>query len=152
MAADLIVASVKQSNLNFHIYESPFSVQINIRKTYIRNKNGDEIKPSNNEYAVAEKTYVVNEAEVADLRKENASLSNSLSLLESELQKTRKALQVSSMKLEKVQNDVIDARESEKATHKKSKNVEEEIIKINNENKTNHGMWCCLFEVHIYDL
>ena len=65
IAADNIIASVKKSNLNFHIQESPFSVQINIRKTYIRNKNGDEIKPSNDDFAVAHGTYVESEVKLS---------------------------------------------------------------------------------------
>ena len=135
IAADDILASVKKSNLNFHIQESPFSVQINIRKTYIRNKNGDEIKPSNDDFAVAHRTYIEMEVKLSDLRKENALLTNSLSILESELQKTHKAFQESSMKLEKAQKDVLDARKSENAASKKCQNIEEEIIQTENDNK-----------------
>ena len=44
-AAEVIIACVKNSNLNFQIQELPFSLQINIRKTFIKHKNGDA-KPS----------------------------------------------------------------------------------------------------------
>ena len=37
---DILIAYLKQSNLNFHIAESPFSASIEIKKTFIRDKNG----------------------------------------------------------------------------------------------------------------
>ena len=37
---DLVLSYLKQSNLNFYVVESPFSVSIEIRKTFIRDKSG----------------------------------------------------------------------------------------------------------------
>ena len=37
-AADAIISSVKKSNLNFYIQESPFSIFLNLRKTFIKNR------------------------------------------------------------------------------------------------------------------
>ena len=37
---ELLLSSLKQSNLNFHLIESPFSVKIEIKKSFIRNQNG----------------------------------------------------------------------------------------------------------------
>ena len=41
-ACDVLLSYVKRSNLNFQISESPFSVNIEIKKSFIRNKNGVE--------------------------------------------------------------------------------------------------------------
>ena len=38
--SDLVLSFIKRSNLNFNIVESPFSLSITIRKTFIRNKDG----------------------------------------------------------------------------------------------------------------
>ena len=40
-AAAAIISSVKKSNLNFYIQESPFSIFINLRKTFIKNRSGN---------------------------------------------------------------------------------------------------------------
>ena len=40
---DVILSHIKPSNLNFSLTESPFSVQIRIRKTFITYKNGYKI-------------------------------------------------------------------------------------------------------------
>ena len=40
---DVILANIKSSNLNFSLTESPFSVQISLRKTFITDKNGTRI-------------------------------------------------------------------------------------------------------------
>ena len=38
--SDLLLTFIKSSNLNYNLTESPFSVSINIRKTFIRDKDG----------------------------------------------------------------------------------------------------------------
>ena len=40
-AANIVMSSVKKSNLNYCIQESPFSLFINLRKTFIKNKSGN---------------------------------------------------------------------------------------------------------------
>ena len=37
---EVIVTHLKKSNLNFSLFESPFGVKINIKKTFIRDQNG----------------------------------------------------------------------------------------------------------------
>ena len=44
--SDWILSLIKKSNLNFSLSESPFSVSINIKKTFIKDKNGNP-RPSN---------------------------------------------------------------------------------------------------------
>ena len=41
-ACDVLLSYVKRSNLNFQISESPFSVNVEIKKSFITNKNGVE--------------------------------------------------------------------------------------------------------------
>ena len=38
--SDLVLSFIKRSNLNFNIVESPFSLSIPIKKTFIKNKDG----------------------------------------------------------------------------------------------------------------
>ena len=40
-ACDILVSYLKQSNLNFHLVESPFTARIEIRKTFIKDKSGN---------------------------------------------------------------------------------------------------------------
>ena len=37
---DLLLSQIKRSNLNYNLTESPFSVVISIKKTFIKEKNG----------------------------------------------------------------------------------------------------------------
>ena len=37
---DILINLVKKSNLNFSLSESPFSVSVTIKKTFIKDKNG----------------------------------------------------------------------------------------------------------------
>ena len=41
--SDLLVSHVKSSNLNYSLQESPFSIHLSIRKSFIKNQNGDYI-------------------------------------------------------------------------------------------------------------
>ena len=45
IAANAVISSVKKSNLNFYIQESPFSLVINLRKTFVKNKDGHYLHP-----------------------------------------------------------------------------------------------------------
>ena len=44
-AVNVVLSSVKKSNLNFYIQESPFSLCINLRKSFIKNKDGKILYP-----------------------------------------------------------------------------------------------------------
>ena len=76
-AADAIISSVKKSNLNFYIQETPFSLFINLRKTFINNKSGDILQSDHCETIATVKT----EVEQDSIRK-----------LETEVNETRDAL------------------------------------------------------------
>ena len=38
---DMIISQIKSSNLNYCLKESPFSVDVSIKKTFIKDKNGN---------------------------------------------------------------------------------------------------------------
>ena len=73
--AAMIVSTVQESNLNFFIQESPFSININLRKSFIKNKNGDtSIIQNNNEVNNTSEKLRVEKLEL-----ENSSLKGTVS-------------------------------------------------------------------------
>ena len=124
--ADLIVSSVKKSKLNFHIQESPFSLFINLRKTFIKDTNGNSLQPLGdifgNENIVDNKVKVEEEEKVS-------SLNDSLEKREAELNKARKALHELNIKLEKAKNEITEAQFNANKSAK-------EVDKQRAENKT----------------
>ena len=112
-AADAIISSVKKSNLNFYIQETPFSLFINLRKTFINNKSGDILQSDHCETIATVKT----EVEQDSIRK-----------LETEVNETRDALCKLTVELEKAKTEASKAFSE---THEAYKKVE----KLENENK-----------------
>ena len=103
-AADQIISSIKDSNLNYHLQESPFSLLINLRKSFIRNKNGDPIMPSSDiTVKVADSK---DKMKVAELEKENTLLHGSLNHLETELNHANEALHGISLQYEKSRKEL----------------------------------------------
>ena len=105
-AADLITNLVKKSNLNFCIQESPFSLCINLRKSFIKNKDGKNLEPS--------RDIFFNNSEVTmtqnvKLEQENSYLKESNGRLESELQKYYENIQDLSIKLEESEKEMGEA-------------------------------------------
>ena len=72
-AVNAIVSSVKKSNLNFYIQESPFSLYINLRKTFIKNKEGTSLYPIPSN-ASSDDT-IEQKQKIAGLKEENHNLS-----------------------------------------------------------------------------
>ena len=93
--ANLILSSIKKSNLNFYIQESPFSLSINLRKTFIKNKNGNPLLPPSDFFVNA------NTVKVDKLEEQNACLNDSLEQLGADLSKTKIALKELKTELEK---------------------------------------------------
>ena len=104
--ADLIINFVKKSNLNFCIQESPFSLCINIRKSFIKNKDGKNLEPSrdilfnNNEVTTTEKVK---------LEEEKLFLKDSNERLKQELQKYYEKVQDLNIKLDKSEKENSEA-------------------------------------------
>ena len=82
--ADMMVSSVKKSNLNFILQESPFSLNISIRKSFIKNKDGYTILPPASILQNSNEIKEVSDAQkmkVENLEQENSSLYDSLGKL-----------------------------------------------------------------------
>ena len=91
-AVDVIISTVKNSNLNFLLQESPFSLQINIRKTFIKNKDGTILQP-----------IIEQNEKIGKLKQDNSSLNDLAKQLEAELFETRDSL----YKLE-IKKNIVD--------------------------------------------
>ena len=107
--AAMIVSTVQKSNLNFYIQESPYSVNINLRKSFIKNKNGATMLPhssfiqNNNEVNNASEKLKVEKLEL-----ENCSLNDVLRQLQVKLQEAHDALN----ELDKLRIENIDLKHS----------------------------------------
>ena len=127
-AVDDIIHSVKKSHLNFYIQESPFSLLINLRKTFIKNKNGDPLMPPPSDTSDDD----INEQKIKaeKLEQENFRISESMGQLEAELKETRDALHSLSNKLKMAKAENME--ELSKVYKSKKKEVE----KLKTENKS----------------
>ena len=117
-ATEVVIACVRNSNLNFQIQESPFSLQINIRKTFIKKKYEDD-KPSNGVVVEANN----NEQEV------------NIEKLKSELQNTQEALHEVSIKLEKSKKEHLEDLHAKTTLLKEFQNIERDITEKEKECK-----------------
>ena len=98
--ANVIISCVKASNLNYQIQESTFSLLINLRKTFIKDKNGDDLQPSS-DCIEGETVRLRLQLKVENLVEENSSIRSHLDLLEVQLHDANEALHDVSIKLEK---------------------------------------------------
>ena len=117
-ATEAVIACVRNSNLNFQIQESPFSLQINIRKTFIKKKYEDD-KPSNGVVVEANN----NEQEV------------NIEKLKSELQNTQEALHEVSIKLEKSNQEHLEELHAKNTLFKEFQSIERDITEKEKECK-----------------
>ena len=125
--ADLIVSSVKKSNLNFHIQESPFSLLINLRKTFIKNKNGNPLVPSADIFVNT--SVVDSKVKIEVLGEEKSTFNDCAGKNDAELNMMKNALLELNLKLEKANTKI------EEAQFEANKSVKE-AEKLENENKT----------------
>ena len=118
-AAEIVISSVKKSNLNFFVQESPFSLVINIRKTFIKNKIGNVLQPPTIDKTNEQRTKLEE---------------NSLEQLESQLNKTRNALHELSIELEKSKTETFDAVSKALDAKKDAEKLETENKALNLKN------------------
>ena len=137
--ADAIVSSVKKSNLNFYLQESPVSVNINIRKTFVKNKDGHTLQPPPNDTAGV---TIEEKLEIEKLKKEKSDLSIKLEKAKADkLTANKKAarLQEENEALKKKNEEIqvnIDTLKSVKNTASKNiKSKDKEIASLEVENK-----------------
>ena len=108
--ADMMVSAVKKSNLNFIIQESPFSLNVNIRKSFIKNKDGCSVSSPVSIIENSSKIQEASERQKMKLEKlelENSSLSNALKKLKVQLQEAHDALQNQGVQLENAKHEII---------------------------------------------
>ena len=130
--ADLIASSVKKSKLNFHIQESPFSLLINLRKTFIKDKNGNSIQPLGDIFG--NENIVDNKVKVEE-EERKSSLNDSLEKREAELNEAREALHELNIKLEKAKNEITEAqfKANKSAKEVDKQRAENKTLKLKND-------------------
>ena len=123
-AANIVISSVKKSNLNYCIQESPFSLFINLRKTFIKNKSGNVAEAPTSE--VTENTNDDNEQKikVEKLEQDKSYLSDSIEQLKAELNETKDALYKLSVELKKAESKNLEAVTKEQDPKKEVENLE----------------------------
>ena len=95
--SDLLLSLVKKSNLNFSIKESPFSVLISIRKSFIKLNYGSQNVDNSLESFIASRKV-----------DDNNTLLEALANLESENEDLTKANHELGIKLEKTKHELTD--------------------------------------------
>ena len=110
--AAMIVSTVQKSNLNFYLQESPFSININLRKSFIKNKNANNTIIQNNNKD--NNNNASEKLKVEKLELENSSLYNSLRQIQAKLQEANDAIhevkQDNSKEVEKLRNENLDLK------------------------------------------
>ena len=94
---DLLLTYVKNSNLNFSLKESPFSVFLSIKKTFVKDRNGSVRfskicqQSDENKFASEQKISELEEAKVANdhLHELNKSLQRHLADIETDLRQVK---------------------------------------------------------------
>ena len=132
--ADVIISCVKKSNLNYQIQESPFSLHINLRKTFVRNKNGDELLPSSDIFIGVD--TLKHKVKIENLEEEKISLRSTVNRLEAELQDSDVAVHEVGIKLEKAKKEVADALFEKNSLLKDNKKLEQKVKEMETDNKT----------------
>ena len=140
-ACDLVLSYLKQSNLNFHIVESPFSASIEIRKTFIKDKSGIYRTSGLPHYTSSEvfnEEKKVLEAEKDVLMKENETLEFQLLSSQKDLAKLKadiEHLQSRQKILEENKDDLVEALEEKTTEIKLLNNSTIKQEAINNSTK-----------------
>ena len=138
-AVNVVLSSVKKSNLNFYIQESPFSLFINIRKTFIKNKEGNILCPPTSDTTTDD--TIKQKQEIAKLKKENCILMDKVGQLEAELSDTRNALHESNIKVENVNKFVENLQKENESLVNKNNELQVTIDTIESErNYANNNM------------
>ena len=132
-AANAVISSVKKSNLNYYIQESPFSLYINLRKSFIKNKSSNVVLchvPS------SDSTDNTNEHEikVEKLEQDKTYLNNYVEELKTELIETRDALKELSDELKKTKAENLDAVSKAHEANRKLEIIENSNKAVNKKN------------------
>ena len=132
--ANVIISCVKASNLDYQIQESPFSLLINLRKTCIKDKNGDDLHPSS-DFIEGDTVRLRLQVKVDTLEEENSSIRSHLDHLEVQLHDANEALQDVSIKLEKYKPEVADVLFEKNRLFKENQKPKQKVQEKEIENK-----------------
>ena len=141
-SVDMIVSSVKKSNLNFYLQESPFSLIINLRKSFIKNINGNTVLPQNLSPLNKNEPSEEGRVKVEKFELEHSALYDSIGQLQVELRETQDAVRELSVQLEKAKKENVKsllelnetAKETEKARNEnKTLKIKIDELKLANE-------------------
>ena len=130
--SDMVVSYVKKSKLNYSIQESPFSLLINIRKSFIRNKQGDQLPPSSDTFSEMNTAKVKSDK----IEEESLSLKTNVNHLEVALDASLKDLHDLSIKLEKAKKEIQEAMADKNSFVKENKRLELKLRDKDTEIKT----------------
>ena len=134
--ADMIVSSVKKSNLNFILQESPFSLNISIRKSFIKNKDGYTILPPASILQNSNEIKEVSDAQkmkVENLEQENSSLYDSLGKLQVKLQEAHDAPHKQGIQLENAELEIITLKTELKVANEDLSNTTAKMLTLKNQ-------------------
>ena len=126
-ACDLLIWNVKTSNLNFVLEESPFSVNISLKKSFIKMKNGDPSPPGflyNNSNGVVDSSYLNANGNIA---KENEALKDHLKVLETDKEALEEAINNLGIKLEKSKVEICELLSDKNSTTKEKGKTEKKL-------------------------
>ena len=121
--SDVILSRVKNFNLNFSIQESPFSVLINIRKTFIKSKNGEPLPPNSDNFIEVDTL----KAKCDDLTEENFTLKTIVRQFEDDRDETNKVAHELSIKLEKAKKELNESMFEKNEIDKEKKMIERNL-------------------------
>ena len=122
-ACDVVVRTLKASCLNFFLQESPFGITINIRKTFIKNQDGKEIYPEQDNFWCMENHVVDEKQVVGDTTEENdneySDMNDTINNLIIKLEKAEKEMAHAISDKNKLKDDlrereILKNRETEK--------------------------------------
>ena len=129
--SDFLLSIVKKSNLNFSISESPFSVSISIRKSFIKLRNGDTMpRPETLEKILVNKK----------LQDEYDSLLRTLASVENDKEELAVANHELAMKLEKAKMEISGTLKAVNDSKKEIENVKEDFLETKSENNSLNTM------------
>ena len=95
---DVLLTYIKNSKLNFNLSETPFAVSINLKKSFIRDRNGAPKYP----------TSVFSDTSIQNVLDENKSLKSSIDQYEIDQDSFKTAIHDLDMKLQKAKVEIED--------------------------------------------
>ena len=112
-ASEIVLSQIKNSNLNFKIQESPFSIHVSIKKSFITSKNGDPLHFNRHFEDLSEAA-----SQNKKLLKENENLKDALEENKTELEEMNTVVHELGLKLEKAKVELNEQMSKTNACEK----------------------------------